>query len=87
VRSWSITEARANISEVFDAALNDPQRIERRDSESVIVVAESVWNRLMAEYPTFADLVLNAPVDDEDLPQRRSARVISENSDSADVSS
>jgi antitoxin Phd len=81
VRSWSITEARANISEVFDAALSDPQKIERRDSEAVVVVAESVWNRLMVEYPTFADLVLNAPIDDEDLPQRQPARVISENSD------
>jgi antitoxin Phd len=77
MRSWSITEARARISEVVDAALGDgPQRIERRDSEPVVVVAESVWKRLEAEYPSFADLVLNFPLEEEDLPKRRPARVL-----------
>ena len=76
MKSWSIAEARANISDVFEAALNSPQKIERRDSESVVVVAESVWNRLMSEYPSFADLVLNSQIEDEDLPQRQPARVV-----------
>ena len=77
MRTWSITEARANISTVFDAALNDgPQKIERRDSEPVVMVAESDWNRLTAEYPTIADLILNAPIEADDLPERRPARVI-----------
>jgi hypothetical protein len=75
MNSWSIAEARANISDVFEAALNSPQKIERRDSESVVVVAESVWNRLMSEYPSCADLVLNSSVEDEDLPQRRPAQI------------
>ena len=75
MKSWSITEARANIAEVFDAALRDPQKIERRDSKSVIVVAEFSLNWLMAEYPTFADLVLNAHLEGEDLPKRQPARL------------
>ncbi len=75
MKSWSIAEARANIADVFEAALNSPQKIERRESESVVVVAESVWNRIMSEYPSFADLVLNSPVEDEDLLQRRPAQI------------
>jgi antitoxin Phd len=75
MRSWSITEARARISEVFDAALaSGPQKIERRDSEPVVVVAESDWNRLVAEFRTVADFVLNAPFEEGDLPERRPAR-------------
>jgi prevent-host-death family protein len=77
MRTWTITEARANISNVFDEAIKDgPQRIERRDSEPVVMVAESDWKRLTAEYPTMADLILNSAVEDEYLPERRPARVI-----------
>jgi prevent-host-death family protein len=77
MRTWTITEARANISNVFDEAIKDgPQRIERRDSEPVVMVAESDWKRLTAEYPTMADLILNSAVEDEDLPERQPARVI-----------
>jgi antitoxin Phd len=77
MRSWSITEARANISDVFDAALSSgPQKIERRDSEPVVMVAESDWKRLVAEYPTVADLILKSPIEAADLPERRPARVI-----------
>jgi hypothetical protein len=76
MKSWSITEARARISEMFDAALTEgPQRVERRDREGVVVVSEEVWTRLTLEYPSFADIVLEAPVDDIDLPARRPARV------------
>jgi hypothetical protein len=42
-----------------------------------VVVSEAIWSRLAAEYPSFADLVLNAPVDDA-LPERRPARVLSD---------
>ena len=63
MRTWSITQARANISRLVDEALNHgPQRIERRASERVVIVAESDWNRLAGEYPAIADLILNAPL-------------------------
>ncbi|MGN6466559.1 MAG: type II toxin-antitoxin system Phd/YefM family antitoxin [Rhizobiaceae bacterium] len=76
MRSWSISEARARISEVVDAVLADgPQRIERRDSAPVVVVSEEIWQKLAAEYPSFADLVLDAPIEDADLPGRAPARV------------
>ena len=76
MKSWSISEARARIANVVDAALNEgPQRIERRESASVVVVSEAVWTKLAAEYPSFAELILEAPLDKEDLPSRRPARV------------
>jgi hypothetical protein len=78
MRTWSISDARANISNVLDEALkNGPQKIERRDSEPVVMFAESDWNRLIAAYPTIADLILNAPIESENLPDRRPARIVS----------
>jgi hypothetical protein len=77
MKIWSITEARANIANVFDEALKSgPQKIERRDGKTVVMVAESDWNRLGLAYPTMADLVLNSEIDPDDLPERRPARVI-----------
>jgi prevent-host-death family protein len=77
MKTWKITDARARIAEVVDAAINNgPQRIERRERDGVVVVSEAIWARLAAEYPTFADLILNAPLDDVDLPSRRPARVL-----------
>ena len=77
MKTWSITEARANFSRVFDEALKyGPQRIARRDSEPIVMVAESDWKRLAAEYPTIADLILNAPFEPDDLPERRPARAV-----------
>jgi hypothetical protein len=79
MRSWSISEARSRISEVFDAALNSgPQRIERRDSDAVVVIPEEVWKTIQGSYSDIADLVLHAPLDDSDIRPRQSARVISD---------
>lgn len=76
MRSWSISEARARIANVVDAALKEgPQKIERRESASVVVVSEAVWTKLAAEYPSFAELILEAPVDEDDLLSRRPARI------------
>ena len=64
MKSWSITEARANISDVFDAALaSGSERIERRDSEPVVMIGESDWRRPIAEFESFADFVLNSPLE------------------------
>ncbi|MBD0416358.1 type II toxin-antitoxin system Phd/YefM family antitoxin [Oryzicola mucosus] len=77
MKLWSISEARAHISEVFESALKDgPQKIERRDRKSVVVVSEATWSRLQADYPSFADLVLNSGLEEDDLPKRLPARVL-----------
>jgi prevent-host-death family protein len=77
MRSWTITEARSRISEVFDAALKSgPQRIERRESDAVVVISAALWRSIEGDYADFADVVLNAPLEDADLPDRRPARVV-----------
>ena len=79
MRSWSITQARAHISELFEAALTTgPQKIERRDHESVVLLSQADWRRLVTEYPTVADLILDFPADETDLPERAPARAISQ---------
>lgn len=79
MRSWSITQARANISELFEAALTTgPQKIERRDHESVVLLSQADWLRLVTEYPTVADLILDFPADETDLPEWTPARAISQ---------
>ena len=39
--------------------------IERRDSEPVVMIAKSDWRRLVAEFESFADFVLNSPLEPE----------------------
>ena len=79
MRSWSITQARAHISELFEAALTSgPQKIERRDHESVVLLSQADWRRLVTEYPTVADLILDFPADAHDLPERAPAQAISQ---------
>lgn len=77
MRSWSISEARSRIAEVFEAALSEgPQKIERREQDAVVVISESAWKTIESDYADFADLILSAPIEEGDLPVRRPARVI-----------
>ncbi len=77
MKTRSITEAKANISNAADEAFKDgPQTIERRDGAHAVKAAESDRDQRTDEYSTMADLVLNSPIEDGDLPERRPARVI-----------
>ena len=77
MRSWSISEARSKIADLFEAALSEgPQKIERREQDAVVVISASAWRTIENEYADFADLILSAPLEDDDLPTRRPARVI-----------
>lgn len=77
MKSWSLSDAGSNISEVCEAALRSgPQRIEGDERSTVLVVSEADWNRLTSAYATFAELVLEAPFEPGDLPERRPARVV-----------
>jgi len=40
-----------------------------------MVVSEELQRKLAAEYPSLADLVLNAPIDEIDLPGRARPRL------------
>lgn len=80
-KTWPISEARARIGALFDAALESgPQRVTRRERESVVVLSETEFLRLRATRPSFAEYLLNCPIDIEDLPKRRPARAFRQKS-------
>ena len=69
---WQLQEAKNRFSAVVDAALaGAPQRVTRRGRPAVIVLAVEEYERLrhleQAMAPTFADLMLAIPQDDEEF--------------------
>ncbi len=69
---WQLQEAKNRFSAVVDAALaGAPQRVTRRGIPAVVVLAVEEYERLrhleQAKAPTFADLMLAIPQDDEDF--------------------
>lgn len=86
MKTWRISDARANMADVFRLARSrGPQRIVKRGEGAVIVVAEEAWK---AEAMTperraaWAKWLTSMPVDIEaELPERRPARVFREGID------
>ena len=69
---WQLQEAKNRFSAVVDAALaGAPQRVTRRGIPAVVVLAVEEYERLrhleQAKAPTFADLMLAIPQDDEEF--------------------
>ena len=72
----STTDAKANISNAVDETSSDgPQAIVGRGSDRALMAAESRKRPTDGPF-TMADLVLNSPIEDSDLPERRPARAI-----------
>ena len=72
---WQLQEARNRFSVVVNAALAGvPQRVTRRGRPVVVVLAVEEYERLrhleQAKAPTFADLMLAIPQDDEEFDRR-----------------
>jgi antitoxin Phd len=81
MRTWPLQEARNHLRDVIDGALHQgPQRITRHGKQAVILVSEDEWNRHAAPQRSFGDLLADCPLQSEDLPPRRSARVIRDGS-------
>ena len=82
---WQLQEAKDRFSAVVNAALaGAPQRVTRRGRPVVVVLAVEEYERLrhleQAQAPTFTDLMLAIPQDDEEfdrlpLPPRPSNAV------------
>ena len=82
---WQLQEAKNRFSAVVDAALAGvPQLVTRHGRPVVVVLAVEEYERLrhlaQAKAPTFADLMLAIPQDDDDfnrlpLPPRSSNAV------------
>ena len=68
---WPLQDAKDRFSAVVDAAVaGDPQRVTRRGKPAVVVLAVEEYERLRrlekAMAPTFSDLLLAMPQDDEE---------------------
>lgn len=56
-RSWNVRDAKARLSEVVNGALEEPQRIARRDGASVVVLNESAYRELLDAAGEQVDMV------------------------------
>jgi antitoxin Phd len=75
VTKWKFHEAKARLSEVFDAAKrNGPQIVTRRGVEEAVVVPIEEWRRLQERArPSLKELLLSPePRFDLDIPDRHS---------------
>ena len=79
---WPLQDAKNRFSTVVDAAMaGEPQRVTRRGKPAVVVLATEEYERLRrlekSKAPSFADLLLEIPQDDEEFERLRlSARPI-----------
>jgi prevent-host-death family protein len=77
MRTWQVQEARRQFRQLFDDAVEKgPQRVARQGARSVVVVSEEEWKRLSDAVPSFGELLASCPIEPDDLPKRRAARVL-----------
>ena len=73
---WPLQDAKNRFSAVVDAAVaGEPQRVTRRGKPAVVVLATEEYERLRrlerSKAPSFADLLLAIPQDDEEFERLR----------------
>lgn len=73
---WSLQNAKNRFSAVVDAAVaGTPQEVTRRGKPAVVVLAVEEYERLRclekAQAPTFAELLLAIPRDDDEFERFR----------------
>jgi antitoxin Phd len=78
MKKIQLREAKATLSAVVEAAENgEPTTITKHGRPAAVVVSHGEWTKLKSRVPSFADLLLALPpLDPEDLPKRRPARVV-----------
>jgi hypothetical protein len=70
-RSWNVRDAKAHLSEVVSGALEQPQRIARRDGATVVVLNEQAYLDLLdaaEEQVDMVDYFRRHAIDGDDLP-------------------
>ena len=72
MNEWPLQDARNKFGAVVDAAVaGEPQRVTRRGKPAVVVLSVEEYERLCrlekAKAPTFTDLLLAIPQDDEEF--------------------
>jgi prevent-host-death family protein len=78
MKEIQLREAKATLSAVVEAAeKGEPTTITKHGRPAAVIVSHSEWTKLKSAVPSFADLLLAIPpLDPEDLPKRRPARVV-----------
>ncbi len=69
---WKLQDAKSRFSElVNDALAGEPQHVTRRGEPAIVVLAVDEYERLRrmerADAPTFAELLLEIPQDDQEF--------------------
>ncbi len=69
---WRLQDAKNKFSALVNAAMaGDPQRVTKRGKPAVVVLSETEYERLCraekSNAPTFADLLLKIPQDDQEF--------------------
>jgi antitoxin Phd len=79
VKKLQLREAKTTLSAVVEAAeQGKPTTITKHGRPAAVVISYEEWTKLNSKVPSFADLLLAVPaLDDDDLPKRRRARIIS----------
>ena len=78
MKEIQLREAKATLSAVVEAAeKGEPTTITKHGRPAAVIVSHGEWIRLKTRIPSFADLLLAVPpLDPEDMPKRRPARVV-----------
>ena len=76
MNEWPLQDAENRFSAIVDAAVSGgPQRVTRPGKPAVVILAAEEYERLCqlgkAKTPTFAELLLAIPQDDEDFESLR----------------
>jgi antitoxin Phd len=73
-RSWSVQDAKNRFSEVVEAARRLPQTVTKHGKPAVVIMDVVEYERLRhferAQAPSFVDVLLAMPRDDDDFPRR-----------------
>jgi antitoxin Phd len=73
MKEIQLRDAKANLSAVVDEAMRGkPAVITRHGKRQAVVVSYEEWERL-SHVPTFGRLLMAAPLDADDLPNRNSS--------------
>ena len=78
MKEIQLREAKSTLSAVIDAAeKGEPTTITKHGRPAAVIVSYDEWTKLKTTVPSFADLLLAVPpLDPEDLPKRRPARIV-----------
>ncbi len=69
--NWTVSGAKAKLSEVMERAQSAPQTITRNGKPSVVVVSAEEWQRKTGRSGSLAEFLLESPMRGADLDLER----------------